>query len=82
MITMHIVHTTCRACGEYAPAAMLATLGDGRELALCRACMHVREHRHAFIATFRDACHPTCLTPLANAQPRTLAVASALVSAA
>ncbi len=30
--------TTCFACAEARPVALVATLADGRQLALCRGC--------------------------------------------
>ncbi|CAA9527664.1 MAG: hypothetical protein AVDCRST_MAG13-3882 [uncultured Solirubrobacteraceae bacterium] len=69
---MHIVHTTCLACAAHRPAAMVATLGDGRELALCHDCSRELAHRWAFALTFRGACHPACLTAFAARLPRAL----------
>ena len=52
---MPVITNICHACGTSAPVAALATLGDGRQLALCRACANQRDARSAFVAQFDRA---------------------------
>ena len=52
---MPVITTICHACGVDGPVAALATLGDGRQLALCRACANRRDGVRAFVAQFDRA---------------------------
>ena len=46
----------CYACGTYGPVSMIAMLGGGRELVLCRACAASRECVRGFVARFNASC--------------------------
>jgi len=50
---MPAVTQRCCACRAPRPAAVIATRGDGRRLALCPGCAGVPAYRAAFVAAFR-----------------------------
>ena len=52
---MPVISDTCHACGVDGPVAALASLGDGQQLALCRACANRRDGVRAFVAQFDRA---------------------------
>ena len=52
---MPAISDRCHTCGTHGPVAALATLGDGRQLALCRACADRRDGVRAFVAQFNGA---------------------------
>jgi hypothetical protein len=61
---MLTIDDSCSACGTHGPVAALATLGGGRQIALCGACAHRRDAVRAFVAQFDRARRvPTRATP-------------------
>jgi hypothetical protein len=53
---MTTINAACQACGTYAPAAMLATIGHTHQFALCRACADTPATVRAFAARFNRDC--------------------------
>jgi hypothetical protein len=53
---MATINAACKACGTYAPAAMLATIGNTRQFALCRTCADTPAAVRAFAAQFNRDC--------------------------
>ena len=52
---MLAISDRCHICDTHGPVAALATLGDGRRIALCRACANRRDGVRAFVAQFNGA---------------------------
>ena len=52
---MPVISDNCHMCGGDGPVAAIATLGGGRQLALCGACANRRDVVRAFVAQFDRA---------------------------
>lgn len=74
---MPAIHAVCCSCEAYGPVSMIATIGPGRQVALCSACSATPARLRAFVARFNSACDATdpvlevnrYLANLAAAQP-------------
>jgi hypothetical protein len=53
---MTAITAVCQTCGAYAPVAMLATIGQARQFALCRDCAATPAAVRAFAARFARDC--------------------------